>query len=422
MALILVGINYKTAPVEIREKLAVGECDLPELLMRLREVPGVRGATVISTCNRVETVISADSEDVTDSIVGVFTSRANASRSQLEKHLYILRHRDVVRHLFRVASGLDSMILGEPQIHGQVRSAFQKAQSCNALDTLLVKLFEQTMRVAKRIRTETGIGEHAVSVPFAAVELAKKIFGELDGLQILLVGAGKISELTAKHLSGFGLKKILVANRSFEKGRELAQRFDGEAIEFAQLAEKIRDCDIVIASTSSPTFVIGPDEVEDALGMRKRRNIFLIDLSVPRNIDPQVAELDGAFLYNVDDLREVADSNKEKRQQRAEAAEIIVDREVDGFLKRLATGDAVPTILELQGHLDEMRKAELEKCLRRLGPIPAEQREAIEQLSSAIINKVLHYPIVRLKESAAEEPAAGRESTRETIRRIFGLR
>lgn len=422
MALILVGVNHKTAPVGIREKLAVSENELPTLLGQLHGIGGVRGAVVISTCNRAETVISADTEDVTEDVVAAFTGRTQATRAEIEKHLFILRGRDVVRHLFRVASGLESMILGEPQIGGQVRAAFMAAQCCHTMDPLLQKLFDQTMRTAKRVRTETGIGEHAVSVPFAAVELARKIFGELDGLQILLVGAGKIGELTAKHLAGFGLKKVFVANRSRAKAEELAEKFEGEVIDFCDVNETMNTCDIVITSTAAPSYVIGPDAVEDALATRKRRNLFLIDLSVPRNIDPAVGDVDGAYLYNVDDLREVADSNKERRQQRAEAAEIIVEREVDAFVKRRASQDAVPTILELQGRLEEIRAAELEKCLRRLGPLSTEQREAIEMLSSGIINKVLHYPIVRLKESAAEEAPDGRETTREIIRKIFGLR
>jgi len=332
----------------------------------------------------------------------------------------VLRYEDVIKHLFRVASGLDSMIVGEPQIGGQVRAAFLAAQHCDSLDGLLQRLFEETMRVAKRVRTDTGIGEHAVSVPYAAVELARKIFGDLRGLQVLLLGAGEISELTAEHFSGFGLKQIFVANRSQDRARELAKQFSGEAIYFEAIDPYLATCDIVIASTSAPHYVIEPAQVARAIGARKNRTLFLIDLSVPRNINPAVARMDGAYLYNIDDLQQVADSNRELRQQKAELAEAIVAREVENFRRRVVSHDAVPTILELQQRLESIRTAELEKCLRKLGPITAEQRDAIETLTTQMVNKILHYPILRLKDPAAEPHE--RESLRETIRKIFGLR
>ena len=331
----------------------------------------------------------------------------------------MLRHVDVIKHLFRVASGLDSMIVGEPQIGGQVREAFLFSRERGGLDSLLSQLFDQTMRVAKKVRTDTGIGEHAVSVPFAAVELAKKIFGDLGGLQVLLLGAGEMGELTAEHLSKFGLKQIFVANRSYDRAVELAQRFSGEAIQFSGIEPYLATCDIVIASTAAPHFVVERAHIERARATRRMRNLFLIDLSVPRNIDPTIADVDGAFLYNIDDLQHVADANRELRLQKAQEAEEIVAHEVDGFRKRLIAQDAVPTIVELQQRLEAIRAAELEKCLRKLGPVSSEQRAAIEMFSSQMVNKVLHYPILQLKESA-DEPE--RETLRRTIRKIFGLR
>src|SRR2546421_3368133 len=232
-ALIAIGLNHRTAPVHVRERLSCGEAQLPEMIESLRAMNGVDGASMVSTCNRVETYISARSEDIIEPVVNWLAECGGTSRAELERHLYVLRHGDVVKHLFRVASGLDSMIVGEPQIHGQVRAAFLASQRCGALDPLLTQLFEQTMRVAKKVRTDTGIGEHAVSVPYAAVELAKKIFGELGGLQVLLLGAGEMGELTAEHLSKFGLKQIFVANRSYDRAVELAERFSGEAIQFS---------------------------------------------------------------------------------------------------------------------------------------------------------------------------------------------
>ncbi|HEX8408406.1 MAG TPA: glutamyl-tRNA reductase [Thermoanaerobaculia bacterium] len=419
MPLILVGINHRTAPVEVRERLSVLETKLADATEAVRNLAGVEGAALLSTCNRVEAVVSTRDEDVLAPLVDWLASRADTTRTELEKHLYILRHGDVVRHLFRVASGLDSMILGEPQIGGQVRGAFGTAHELGTLDPLLTQLYENTMRVAKKVRTDTGIGEHAVSVPYAAVQLAKKIFGDLRGLQVLLLGAGDMGELTAEHLHQQQVRQVFVANRSHDRALELADRFAGSAVHFDRVEEHLGRCDIVIASTAAPHYLIEPEHVSRALELRRNRNLFLIDLSVPRNINPGVGEIEGAYLYNVDDLQQVADANLELRQKKAETAELIVAREVESFRKRLVMQDAVPTILELQQRLESIRTAELEKCLRKLGPMSAEQRGAIEMFSSQLVNKILHYPILQLKE-ASDEPQE-RESLRKTIRKIFGL-
>jgi glutamyl-tRNA reductase len=417
--LIIVGVNHRTAPLEVRERLSVSDAKLPEVVRALAALPGIEGASIVSTCNRVETIVSAASEDAVELIVNWMSAMAGASRSELEKHLYLLRHADVVKHLFRVASGLDSMIVGEPQIAGQVRSSFQVSHEAGALDSLLQQVFDHTMRVAKKVRTETGIGEYAVSVPYAAVELARKIFGNLTGLRVLLLGAGEMGELTAEHLAAQHVRQIFVANKTFDRAEELARRFHGEAVRFDAFEEHVADSDIVIASTSAPHYLIERKHIERALESRKSRNLFLIDLSVPRNIDPEVARVDGSYLYNIDDLQTVVDSNLELRRQRAGDAEEIISREVDGFRRRLVAQDAVPTIVELQQRLEEIRTAELEKCLRRVGPVTAEQRAAIEQMTTQMVNKILHYPILQLKEST-DEPQE-RESLRRTIRKIFGI-
>ncbi|MFP5245695.1 MAG: glutamyl-tRNA reductase [Thermoanaerobaculia bacterium] len=420
MPLILVGLNHRTAPVDVRERLNIAESKLPDTTMSLRSLDGVDGAAVLSTCNRVEAIVSTRDEYVIVNIVEWLSASASTGRTELEKHLYILRHGDVVQHLFRVASGLDSMIVGEPQIGGQVKKAFLTARELGTLDTLLTQLYENTLRVAKRVRTDTGIGEHAVSVPYAAVELAKKIFGQLRGLQVLLLGAGEMGELTAEHLHAQEVKQVFVTNRSYDRALELASRFDGQAVQFDRIDEHLPKCDIVIASTAAPHFIVEPHHVLRALDARKNRNLFLIDLAVPRNINPVVAKIDGAYLYNVDDLQQVADANRELRQSKARDAEEIVLREVETFRQRLVAQDAVPTILELQQRLETIRTAELEKCLRKLGPITAEQRSAIELFSSQLVNKILHYPILQLKE-ASDEPQE-RAALRRTIRKIFGLR
>jgi glutamyl-tRNA reductase len=417
--LIAVGVNHRTAAVGVRERLSVAPSQMVETLDALRALDGVDGVAVLSTCNRVEAIVSSAREDVIEPVVDWLTRRAGTDRAGLEKHLYLLRHGDVLKHLFRVASGLDSMIVGEPQIAGQVRATFMASREHGSLDSILSQVFDQTMRVAKRVRSETGIGELAVSVPYAAVELARKIFGDLHGLQVLLVGAGDIGELTAEHLSSFGLEQIFVANRSYDRAVELAERFHGQAVTFEGIEPYLATCDIVIASTAAPHFVIERSHVERALAARRRRNLFLVDLSVPRNIEPAIAAIDGAYLYNIDDLQNVADANREIRMEKAAEAETIVDREVEAFRRRLVAQDAVPTIVDLQHSIEAIRAAELEKCLRKIGPMSAEQRAAIEQLSTQMVNKILHYPILRLKE--AEEPAE-RETLRKTIRKIFGLR
>ena len=419
MALVLVGLNHRTAPVDVRERLNVPESRLPDTMHDLHALAGVEGAAMVSTCNRVEAIVSSRDEDVIQPLVDWLAARAGTRRGELEKHLYILRHGDVVQHLFRVASGLDSMIVGEPQIGGQVRQAFHAAHALGTLDTLLTQLYENTMRVAKKVRTDTGIGEHAVSVPYAAVTLAKKIFGHLRGLHVLLLGAGEMGELTAEHLHEHEVKQVFVANRSHERAVELAQRFEGEAVLFDRFDEHLAKCDIVIASTAAPHFIIEPQHVTRALEARRNRSLFLIDLSVPRNIHPAVSAMDGAYLYNVDDLQQVADANMGLRQQKAADAEQIVLREVEAFRKRLVAQDAVPTILELQQRLETIRAAELEKCLRKVGPMTPEQRQAIEMFSTQMVNKILHYPILQLRDGA-EEPQE-RESLRKTIRKIFGL-
>jgi glutamyl-tRNA reductase len=418
--LILVGLNHRTAPVGVRERLSISEAKLGETTLALASVAGVDGAAVLSTCNRVEAIVSTRDEDVIAAIVEWLASRARTVRAELEKHLYILRHGDVVRHVFRVASGLDSMIVGEPQIAGQVRQAFRTAQELGSIDSLLQQLFDHTVRAARKVRRETGIGENAVSVPYAAVELAKKIFGDLRGLRVLLLGAGEMAELTAEHLHAHEVRQVFVANRSHERAVELARRFEGEAVQFDRLDDHLAQCDIVVASTGAPHYLIDAEAVRHARGTRPNRNLFLIDLSVPRNIDPAVAQIDGAYLYNIDDLQQVADANLDRRQQKASEADEIVAREAESFRKRLVAQDAVPTILELQQRLESIRAGELEKCMRRMGPVTAEQREAIERFSTQLVNKILHYPILELKE-ASDEPQE-RESLRRTIRKIFGLR
>jgi glutamyl-tRNA reductase len=406
-SLLLIGLSHRTAPVDVRERLSVAEAKLPEVVRSLVELPAIDGACVLSTCNRVEVLVSA-ANDATDLVIDWMSAYARVQREDLEPHLYIRRGHDAADHLFRVTAGLDSMIIGEPQIAGQVKKAFR----AGALDPALQQVWQRTLHVAKRVRSETAIGELAVSVPYAAIELAKKIFGELAGLRVLLLGAGEMGELTAEHLGAQHVKQIFVANKTYERAVELAERFDGTAVQFSSFEEHLGACDIVIASTAAPHFVIEPAQVHRALEARSQRGLFLIDLSVPRNIDPSIERIDGAYLYNIDDLQQVASANLELRQQRARMAEEIIAAEVEALRRHDAEQRAAPTIRELRARLDAIRSMELEKCLRRLGPITIDQREAIEQLSQQMMNKILHQPIVQLKEDV---------SVRQTVRTIFGL-
>ncbi len=424
MSLILVGTSHRAAPVDVRERLSLEERDIPHTLDQLRQLPGLLGVSVLSTCNRVEVVASGNDkeEGLITRMVDFLSERSSIDRDEIEKYLYVLQHGEVVRHVFRVAAGLDSMILGEPQIGGQVRAAYQAALAHGALDPLLHKLYEHTFRAAKKARTVSGIGLNAISVPFAGIELARKIFGDLGGLTVLVLGAGKIAELTARHLHDIGVRSVVVANRAFERATSIAQELGGRAVRFETIEEELSSADIVIASTAAPHFVLTREQVERGIASRRRRDLFLIDLSVPRNLDPEIAKVAGAYLYNIDDLKDFAEANQEKRRKKAGVAEEIVEREAGQFLQRLASQQAVPTILELQERLDEIRKTELERCLRRMGPLTTDQQAAIEQLTSGIINKILHYPIVRLKESVVDQQDEGGVKIRDTIRKIFGLR
>ncbi|MEA2572031.1 MAG: glutamyl-tRNA reductase [Acidobacteriota bacterium] len=419
LPLVLVGLNHHTAPVEVRERLSVPESKLAMAVQSLAQLDGIDGACVISTCNRVEVIVSSGSETVVDRIIDWLATWSNTARELLEPHLRILCHQEVVDHLYRVASGVDSMIVGEPQIAGQVKKAFLASRDAGTIDPLLHRVYEQTMRVAKKVRSETGIGEHAVSVPYAAVELAKKIFGDLTGLRVLLLGAGDMGELTAEHLASHNVKQIFVANKTYERAVDLAERFHGEAVRFSSFESHLATCDVVIVSTAAPHVVITTDQVERALEARQHRGLFLIDLSMPRNIDPAIARIAGAYLYDLDDLQQVAAANRELREQKVALASAIIGRETETFRLSVAAHTAVPAIVELRSHLDQIRAAELEKCLRRLGPMTPAQHEAIEQLTLQLVNKILHHPIAQLKESS--RAPREHESLQRTIRAIFGL-
>jgi len=419
MALFAAGMNHRTAPVNIREPLALEEEKLREILQDVQATGVLAEAVVLSTCNRVEVYGVADVPGEARAVCFRHLCRLRGVDAvSVEPFLYTHLDADAVRHAFRVAASLDSMMVGEPQILGQVKDAFALAQSCETVGPTLHTLFTQAFAVAKRVRTETEIGHHAVSVSFAAVELAKKIFAGLGGKAVLLVGAGEMAQLAARHLVEQGAFPIYVTNRTWARAQELARALAGTAVPFDELPTALGSVDIVITSTGSPEPVVTRETAARALQGRGARPLFFIDIAVPRDVAPDVGTLAGVYLYDIDDLKQVVDANLRERAREAQRAEALVEREVTKFLARLADLEVVPTIVSLRERLEDIRAAEVRKALGRLPDASAETREAIEALSAAIVNKVLHAPITKLRESS--RAGAGRSWTT-LVHELFGL-
>jgi glutamyl-tRNA reductase len=419
MNLLLVGMNHRTAPVEVREGMNIPEARLGAALDDLVHREGILEALILSTCNRVEAAVSAREEVNAEPVLRQFLADYHhCDLTAYVKHFYWRRQQEVVHHLFRVASSLDSMLVGEPQILGQMKRAYAIAREVGALNGALNEVVSQAFAVARKVRRDTAIGSAAVSVSYAAVELAKKIFGNLSGKTVFVIGAGKMSELAAKHLLGSGASAILVTNRTFERAVELAEAFHGTAIHFEELHDHVAKSDIVISSTGAPHFVLQKDQVANFLAARKNRPMFFVDIAVPRDIDPAVNELDNAFVYDIDDLEQVVDANKKQREREAVWAEEIVREEVQKMMKRLASREVVPTIVALEGRLNRIRELELERQRGRLQNLTPEQREALDALTRGIVNKILHGPITELK-SGAGQP--GHSTLVELIRKMFGV-
>src|SRR5271166_4348591 len=333
MNLIVIGVNHQTAPVEVREQFAIPEARLPEAVKALAALPGIEEAMIVSTCNRVEVVARAKDADA--DIHACLQKLYGFDTQPFRKYLYEYRERDAVRHVFRVASSLDSMVVGEPQILGQVKEAYATARAVGAVNSQLDALYSRAFAVAKRVRTETAIATSAVSIASVAVELAKKIFGNLEGKSVYLVGAGKMCELSARHLVAHGAQQIYVANRTYERAVALAKKFNGQAVPFEQLYETVPNADIVISSTGAPHTIFGKEHGEKFLSRRKNRPMFFIDIAVPRDIDPKMNNVDGIFVYDIDDLQQVVSSHIADRKTEADRAEAIVQLEVDKFQSRL---------------------------------------------------------------------------------------
>ncbi|MFN8627744.1 MAG: glutamyl-tRNA reductase [Candidatus Binatia bacterium] len=403
---LIVGVHHRKAPVEIRERLSFADGRLQDGLRALLTLAPVDEGVIISTCNRVEVVTATiDGDNAVDALTDFLASGDRIARARLAEHLSVYRGRDAIRHLFRIAASLDSMVIGEPQILGQLKDSYSHAASEGTAGTVLHRCFHKSFSVAKRVRSETGIADKAVSVSSAAVELAAKIFERLDDKTALLLGAGAMSELAARHLLAHGVSRLMVANRTFERAVELAHEFQGTPVPFEEFPRYLSMADMVIGSTAADDYVLTRDRMREVLHARRYRPIFLIDMSVPRNFDPAINELDNAYLYDIDDLGEVAQINREERGREADKAEAIVDAEVDSFWKWLATLEAVPTIVALREKMDTIRKGELEKTLATLRPLAPREREALEAMTAAIVNKILHGPITHLKQHHREHEA-----------------
>ncbi len=417
MNFVLTGVNHKTAPVDVRERFAIPEKQLPDALQRLVQHPGIEEGLIISTCNRVE--FAARTLNGSADLHGFLSEYFGVPRTEFEQYLYDHRDENAVRHVFRVASSLDSMVIGEPQILGQVKEAYATARAVGTVNSQLDALFTRSFAVAKKVRNETAVGTSAVSVASVAVDLAKKIFGSLAGKHVCLVGAGKMSELAARHLLAHGAGSIFVANRTYERAVVLAEKFNGEAMRFENIYDTLDRADIIITSTGAPHAIFRREHGEKFLNRRRNRPMFFIDIAVPRDVDSGMNDLDGIFVYDIDDLQQVVTANMKDRGQEAARAEAIIQDEVARFMARLQTLDVVPTIVSLQDHLETIRQAEIDRVRGKLGTLTPEQEMAIEAMSRGIINKIMHTPITTLKSAARNQEAT---TVVDLVRRIFNLR
>ena len=393
MSILLIGVNHKTAPVEIRERLAFNDETCANGLRHLVDGDVVREGLIVSTCNRVE-ILSATASDQVEFGVGRLTQFLDTSgrlpAGFVDKHLYRHTDEEAVRHLFRVASSLDSMVVGEPQVLGQVRHAYSLVVRAGTAGRVLNRLVHHTFRVAKRVRNETGIAANAVSISYMAVELGKKIFDSLKGLTVMLIGAGEMAELSARHLVNAGVSRVIIANRTEETARKIADEFGGTIVSLEQLDQSLAEADVVICSTGAPTSVLTEEQTRKALERRRNRPTCLIDISVPRNIDPNVGKVKNVFLFDIDDLESVISSNIREREREAERAELIVQSEVMQFQQTLRLMDVGPSIGALREKLQDMARAEMARQRKKLGPLTTDQEAAVESLLMSTVNKIAH--------------------------------
>lgn len=414
-----IGMNHETAPVELRECLAKDPAHADRALAMMRELACVKEGMFLSTCNRVEALFTTEQTDeAKGSVIAVLSKLGGMPSESLCSNLFTYEDRDAVRHIFRVASSLDSMVIGEPQILGQIKEAYTSATKENTTGVILNRLLHRAFHTAKRVRTETGISDAAVSVSYAAVELAKKIFYDFKGKKVLLIGAGEMAELAARHLLSQGVSAITVANRTFQKAVEVAQVFKGVPVSFEEIGAQLLEADIVISSTAAPGYVITHDQVKGSMKKRRNRPLFFIDIAVPRDVEPEVNDLENVYAYDIDDLKGIIQVNRGQREEEAIKAERIVEEEVIKFEQWLKTLEVVPTIVSLKEKAETIRQAELKKSLSSLGELSPSQMKSLEALTLSITEKILNDPILFLKQKA-DRPLG--KSYLDTARRLFRL-
>ncbi len=419
MELLVTGISHKRTPLDIRERVYFDENNLQTPVLELFGRNSIEEAVLFSTCNRVELYARAEEfETACQSIMEFFSQYHEVPLSILKEHCYAMKTKEAVRHAFRVSSALDSMVIGEPQILGQVKAAYRTALEAGCTGVYLNQLFEKSFAVAKRVRTETRIGENAVSVSYAAVELARKIFGNLKGQRIMLVGAGEMAELAAQHFIQLGVKSFRVTNRSFDRASDLAARFGGQPVEFNLLETGLVSADIVLCSTNSPQPIILREMVQQVIRNRRNRPMFFIDIAIPRDVDPGVQEIGNAFVYNIDDLEHVVSANIQEREREAVRAESLIEEECQMFLRWMETLEVVPTIVSLREQAEVVRRNELEELHSKLKTLSPEEEAAVNALTATLVNKLLHSPITELKRRAASDDAP---TYLRVARSLFGL-
>ena len=417
--IINIGMNHETAPVELRECLATEPENVTKALSFMRDNESIKEGVFISTCNRVEALFTTETvEEARRRMVSFMSALGGVPEESFLPALYSFEGMDAVKHIFNVAASLDSMVVGEPQILGQIKDAYALAAKEKTSGVILNRLMHRAFHVAKRVRTETGIGGAAVSISYAAVELAKKIFHELDGKKVFLIGAGEMAELAARHLMGQGVTSIAVANRTFARAVQVAERFHGLPVSFDEIGSQLTEADIVITSTASPDYVITFDQVKASLRKRRNRALFFIDIAVPRDVQPEINALNNVYLYDIDDLKGVIELNMAQRQQEAIRAESIVLEEVIKFENWLKTLSVVPTIVSLRDKAESIVQAELKRSTSALGALTSEQKEVIQTLARSIVEKVINDPILFLKGKAGRPTL---DTYLDMARRLFSL-
>ncbi len=417
--IILIGLNHKTAPIEIRECFAFSDDDARVALTALCAEPSIEEAVILSTCNRVELImVAAEAAEAVERAKVFLSQTKQVPLDRFDESLYIHNGEAAARHLFRVAASLDSMVLGEPQILGQVKAAYRTATEQKSSGVILNRLLHRTFFIAKRIRTETGIGDHAVSISYAAIELARKIFGSLRKKKVLLIGAGEMAELAVEHLIRNRADSVFVANRTFERGMELAARYKGTAIRFEEIMPHLEQVDIIISSTGSQEYILHPSDIKGIMRHRRNRPLFFIDIAVPRDIDPRINQINNAYVYDIDDLNEVVDDNIQDRRREAIKADRIIDAAIIQFRQWYDSLNVVPTIKALHAKIRGLAQAEVKKTLGQLPHLTPEDQQAIERMMGATVSKILHDPTRYLKSDGC---MGDRSASLDVARKLFKL-